>query len=206
MTIFEQVINPADIQMYMQPLLISFSPLISAIITIGLFYCFLPKIKFFSHSVEKEAYMTAILAAMILGGVILVTIATLVVNSFRIIEPLRVPVFEELNNNKLDGKIFNLSREIIVQNPDKPSFIDKYQDDINTAINSELNEYHIPECELTKPEKYKTSLLCGGYSLDRTPAVKKDTDETYMLTPELNYDRSNSTVQLTIKEEKGYKK
>ena len=51
-----------------------------------------------------------------------------------------------------------------------------------------------------------TSLLCGGYSLDWVPAVKKDTGETYMLTPKFNYDRDNSTVQLTIKEEKGYKK
>lgn len=200
MTIFEQVINPADIQMAIQPIVGGLSPFLSFFITtVLLFYCLLPKMKFWSNSIENNAYITTMLKALTLGAVIIITLTILFINSFRIIEPLRVPSFEKSYGDTFTSRLF-------VQNADKPAFIDKYRDDINTAVNTELGEYRILECELDKESERMTSLLCGGYSLDWVPAVKKDTGETYMLTPKFNYDRDNSTVQLTIKEEKGYKK
>ena len=200
MTIFEQVINPADLQMSIQPIVGILSPFLSFFITaVLLFYCLLPKMKFWSNGIENNAYITTVLKALILSAVIIITLTMLFINSYRIITPLRVPVFEKSYSNTFTSGLF-------VQNADKPAFIDKYRDDINAAVNTELNEYRILECELDKQNERMTSLLCGGYSFDWVPAVKKDTGETYMLTPKLNYNRDNSTVQLTIKEEKGYKK
>ena len=200
MTIFEQVINPADIQMSIQPIVGGLSPFLSFFITtVLLFYCLLPKMKFWSRGIENNAYITTVLKALTLSAVIIITLTILFINSFRIIEPLRVPSFEKSYSDTFTSGLF-------VQNADKPAFIDKYRDDINTAVNTELNEYRILECELDKQNERMTSLLCGGYSFDWVPAVKKDTGETYMLTPKLNYDHDNFTVQLTIKEAKGYKK
>lgn len=92
----------------------------------------------------------------------------------------------------------------LTSNVDKPSFTDKYRGNINEAVNDKLDNYTIPDCTVDKPEK-EASLLCGGYSLDSVSAVDKDTDETYTLTPKFHYDHKNSTVELSIKEEEGYK-
>ena len=89
-------------------------------------------------------------------------------------------------------------------NVNKPSFTDKYRDNINEAVDNKLDNYTIPDCTVDKPEK-EASLLCGGYSLDSVSAVDKDTDKTYTLTPEFHYDHKNSTVELSIKEKEGYK-
>lgn len=183
----------------MHPILEFLSLFLSFSITmIALFYYPVPKMKFLSRGIENNAHITTQLKMFTLGVIIMITLAILFINTPRVIKPLQVPVVEKSYSNNLINKAF-------VQHTDKPAFIDKYRDDINTAINTKLNQYRIPECELTKPGEYETSLLCGGYSLNHISAVDKNTGETYTLTPQLNYDRSASTVRLVIKEEKGYK-
>lgn len=121
----------------------------------------------------------------------------LISNSYRVIPLLQTPVYEKSYSN-------NAFYKSLTSNVDKPSFTDKYRDNINNAVDDKLGKYTIPDCTVDKPER-ETSLLCGGYSLDNVSAVNKDTDKTYTLTPKFHYDHKNSTVELSIKEEEGYK-
>ena len=201
MTVFEQVINPANVQMYMRPAVSALSVLAIGFLIMIPYILLLPKkMRFWPQDKENITIITLITTifnTVALYAVISIATILLFINSFRIIEPLRVPVFEKSYSDTLISKVF-------VQNADKPAFLDKYRDDINAAINDKLNKYHIPECELDKPEKYQKSLLCGGYSLDRIPAVEKETNDTYMLTPKIDYDRDSSAVKITVREELGY--
>ena len=200
MTIFEQVINSADVQMYMRPEVSVLSVLAIGFLIMIPYILLLPKMKFWPKDKENITIITLITTifnTVALYAVISITTILLFINSFRIIEPLRAPVFEKSYSDTLISKVF-------VHNADKPAFLDKYRDDINAAINDKLNKYHVPECELDKPEKYQKSLLCGGYSLDRIPAVEKETNDTYMLTPKIDYDHSSYSVKITVREELGY--
>lgn len=150
---------------------------------------------------KKEVTFLTLINTFILCVALLLVGIFLIFNSYRVITPLKVPVYEKSYSNTTFGKLF-------IQNVDKPVFADKYRDNINDAINDNLGKYHIPECELDKP-KEDTSLLCGGYSLDAVSAIDKETKKTYTLTPELDYShdytRKISTVQVSVKEEEGYK-
>lgn len=200
MTIFEQVINTADVQMYMRPAVSALSVLTIGFLIMIPYVLLLPKMGFWPKDKENITIITLITTifnTVALYAVISIATILLFINSFRIIEPLRAPVFEKPYSDTLSSKVF-------VQNADESAFLDKYRDDINAAINGKLSKYHILECELDKPEKYQKSLLCGGYSLDRIPAVEKETNDTYMLTPKIDYDRGSSTVSITVREELGY--
>lgn len=149
---------------------------------------------------KKEVTFLTLINTFILCVALLLVGIFLIFNSYRVITPLKVPVYEKSYSNTTFGKLF-------IQNVDKPVFADKYRDNINDAINDNLGKYHIPECELDKP-KEDTSLLCGGYSLDAVSAIDKETKKTYTLTPELDYShdytRKISTVQVSVKEEEEY--
>lgn len=132
------------------------------------------------------------------GVIFIIILMLLLCNAYRVITPLQVPVYGKSYNNTFFTKLGT-------QNVNAQSFTDKYKNDINAAINDKLNKYHIPDCEINKPQK-ETSLLCGGYVIDRIPAVEKDTGATYMLTPKFDYNYKNPTVTLTIREEVGYQK
>lgn len=150
---------------------------------------------------KKEVTFLTFINTFILCVVLLLVGIFLLFNSYRVITPLKVPVYEKSYSNTTFGKLF-------VQNANKPVFADKYRDNINDAIDDNLGKYHIPECELDKP-KEDTSLLCGGYSLDAVSAIDKETNKNYTLTPELDYShdytRKSSTVQVSVKEEEGYR-
>lgn len=149
----------------------------------------------------KEVTIATFVSTFVLCVVLLLVGIFLIFNSYRVIAPLKVPVYEKSYSNTTSGKLF-------IQNVEKPVFSDKYRDNINDTINDKLGKYHIPECELDKP-KENTSLLCGGYSLDAVSAIDQETKKTYTLTPELDYShdytRKSSTVQFSVKEEEGYK-
>lgn len=150
---------------------------------------------------KKEVTFLTFINTFILCVALLLVGIFLIFNSYRVITPLKVPVYDKSYSNTTFGKLF-------IQNVNKPVFTDKYRDNINDAINDNLGKYHIPECELDKP-KDDTSLLCGGYSLDAVSAIDQETKKTYTLTPELDYShdytRKISTVQVSVKEEEGYK-
>lgn len=149
----------------------------------------------------KEVTFLTFINTFILCIALLLVGIFLLFNSYRVITPLKVPVYDKSYSNTTSGKLF-------IQNVEKPVFSDKYRDNINDAINDKLGKYHIPECELDKP-KEDTSLLCGGYSLDAVSAIDKETNKNYTLTPELDYSheytRKSSTVQVSVKEEEGYR-
>lgn len=195
MIILKQPIDVSDIQMMPRSIIILGVPIILFLIGMFMFHILHPSGVLYRKM--KEVTFLTFINTFILCVMLLLVGIFLLFNSYRVITPLKVPVYEKSYSNTTFGKLF-------IQNVDKPVFSDKYREYINGAINDKLGNYHIPECELDKP-KENTSLLCGGYSLDAVSAIDKETNKNYTLTPELDYShdytRKSSTVQVSVKEE-----
>ena len=197
MVIFNQPIDTSEVQLEPKSIVL-FIFLLVGFISIaatfyGLSYRFTKK-----HNAGEEVDPIVDILKACAGLIIFIFIAALlIVNAHRVITPLQSPVYKKTYATSFFG-------ELGTQHIDKPSFTDKYKDDINKAVEDKLDNYTIPSCMVDKPEK-EASLLCGGYALDSVSAVDKETDKTYTLTPQFNYDYKTSTVELTVKEIEGYK-
>lgn len=84
---------------------------------------------------------------------------------------------------------------------DKNSLVNKYSDEFEKAIknNSQLNQYHIPECELNNSR----SILCGGDTIDAVTANKGD--ETVILQPHFSTNEKDARLILDNPQDKGVK-
>lgn len=73
----------------------------------------------------------------------------------------------------------------------KPLLADKYREEINSGIADKLDGYTIDNVDLTND-----SILTGGY-LDNDVTAHHD-GKNYLLHPETSFDKSTSTVTITI--------
>ena len=84
---------------------------------------------------------------------------------------------------------------------DKNSLVNKYSNEFEKAIknNSQLNQYHIPECELNNAQ----SILCGGDRIDGVVANKGD--KTFILQPHFSTNEKDARLILDNPKDKGVK-
>ena len=84
---------------------------------------------------------------------------------------------------------------------DKNSLVNKYSNEFEKTIknNSQLNQYHIPECELNNSR----SILCGGDTIDAVTANKGD--ETVILQPHFSTNEKDARLILDNPKDKGVK-
>ena len=82
---------------------------------------------------------------------------------------------------------------------DKNSLVNKYSKEFKKAIenNSQLNQYHIPECELNNAQ----SILCGGDRIDEVVANKGD--KTVILQPHFSTNEKDAQLVLDNSKDKG---
>ena len=84
---------------------------------------------------------------------------------------------------------------------DENSLVNKYSNEFEKAIknNSQLNQYHIPECELNNAQ----SILCGGDRIDEVTANKGD--KTFILQPHFSTNEKDANLILDNPKDKGVK-
>lgn len=81
--------------------------------------------------------------------------------------------------------------------PAHASFAHTYRDEINDAVADKLKGYDLGDCMTVS---HKTSILCGGYSVDNIKAVHNG--ETVTLDPHIYYNRDSQLVTLTVENDK----
>lgn len=81
--------------------------------------------------------------------------------------------------------------------PAHASFAHTYRDEINDAVADKLSDYDLGDCITTSR---KTSILCGGYSVDNIKAVHDG--EAVTLDPHIYYNRNTQLVTLTVESNK----
>lgn len=81
--------------------------------------------------------------------------------------------------------------------PAHASFAHTYRDEINDAVADKLKGYDLGDCMTVSR---KTSILCGGYSVDNIKAVHNG--ETVTLDPHIYYNRDSQLVTLTVENDK----
>lgn len=79
--------------------------------------------------------------------------------------------------------------------PAHASFAHTYHDEINAAVTDKLKGYDLGDCMTTSR---KTSILCGGYSVDNIKATHDG--ETVTLDPHIYYNRDSHLVTLTVED------
>lgn len=79
------------------------------------------------------------------------------------------------------------------------SLVNKYSKEFKKAIenNSQLNQYHIPECDLNNAQ----SILCGGDRIDEVVANKGD--KTVILQPHFSTNEKDAQLVLDNSKDKG---
>lgn len=84
---------------------------------------------------------------------------------------------------------------------EKNSLVNKYSEEFKKAIenNSQLNQYHIPECELNNAQ----SILCGGDTAEEVVANKGDT--TVILQPHFSTKEKDAQLILDNPKDRGVK-
>lgn len=181
MTIFEQQIDPSQVHMaWVIPiaLIIIFGGFIlMGVITVS--------VASFIWQTNKLPTIINIIIAGILcsGSVFLILIAAT--------NPLPI---DKLTKPEFDNPVF-----IQIKEDNKPLTVDKYREEINTAVKAKLGDYTVPDYATDNPQE---SILYGGDTL-QSVATTKD-GKTYTLKPDWDYDRSTHTVKLSVTIKEGY--
>lgn len=181
MTIFEQQINPSQIDMaWTMPifLLVFFVGIIIATTVIVLATTFL---------IGKTKLPDIVSGLAVFVGMVVCVISMFIAA----VNPLPIDTLIKPEFTKFVFTPFKLN--------DKPTIIDAYQDDINAAVNDKLSDYTIPDYVTDNPQ---LSVLDGG---NRTQSIATTKDgKTYTLIPHWDYDHSTHTVKLTVDIKEGY--
>lgn len=94
-------------------------------------------------------------------------------------------------NNTVTAQPARVENALNKSSYDKPLFADKYRNEINAGIAEKLDSYTIDNVDLTDD-----SILTGGY-YDHDITAHRD-GKNYLLHPETSFDKSTSTVRITV--------
>lgn len=190
MTILEQPINPDEIQLTLNTVVMLCTVLAIAVLVTICAYKYVDKLE--SKMVKGEISTGSCFVRFILA----------------IVAMLFIPIFSVFPINTWGHKVPGLDHFAVpISKPnlappftDRQLFVDAYRDEINNAVADKLSDYNMSECSFDKDYK---SLLCpdGRYG-DKIAATRDG--KTYTLTPHLGYDTNTSTVTLNVDIEEGY--
>lgn len=200
MTIFEQVISNAEVQMAM-PIYTGF--LLYALFVFPIIVTLI--VKFTPHSDDGdtdneeadftilETIMYTIIVFAFFGSIVFVTLYA-VLSTVHFIPPLqKVAIDYEREDNFMDS--------IVTKNIDKPIFSEKYSNEIAEAADNKLSDFNLDMCGAPK-DKEHTTILCGGNNTD--PIIATKDDKYYTLTPTIKthhdsiFHGDTATVTLTV--------